>query len=215
VAFVILLGNLGFDVTTLVAGLGVAGLGVAIAARDILSDVFGGISIFSKKLFLLGDNITVVGLTGTVEDVDTRTTRIRAADGKLVAIPNAQVAANPVTINVRSKKAMEEGKEIVQVAMDLSLIYGTSAAKISKATKIIKDSINETKGCKRNPEVAFSDFKNSGLGISVIYEVEEPDNLMRIKHNVNMLIKKRLEDEEIKLAYPTSTIYLERGDSFV
>jgi len=214
-ALILLLGNLGFDVTALVTGFGIAGLAVGLAAKDVLSDVFGGFSIFSKKLFLMGDNITVVGLTGTVEDIDMRTTRIRSLDGKLVAIPNAQVAANPVTVNMRGKKAMtEEGKEEVQVSMDLSIVYGTSATKISKAIRIVKDSVQETKGCKKNPEVAFTDFKSSGLGISIVYTVEEPDNLMRIKNNVNMLIKKRFEDEGIKFAYPTSTVYLERGESF-
>jgi len=214
VAFVILLGNLGFDVTALVAGLGIAGIAIGLAAKDVLSDVFGGISIFSKKLFITGDNITVVGLTGVVEDIDMRTTRIRAMDGKMISIPNAQVATNPVTINTRSKKSMGEGEEMVQVSMDLSIVYGTSAAKITKAIKIVKDSVNETKGCKKNPEVAFTDFKSSGLGISVIYDVEEPDNIMKVKHNVNLLIKKRFEEEGIKFAYPTSTVYLERGDSF-
>ena len=216
IAVIILLGNLGFDVTALIAGFGVAGLAVGLAAKDILSDIFGGISIFSKRLFLIGDNITVLGLTGTVEEIEMRTTRIRAADGKSIAIPNTQVAANPVTVNVKGKASLKEegAEERVQVSMDLSLVYGTSAAKITKAIKIIKDAINETKGCKKNPEVAFTEFKNSGLGISIVYGVDEPGNVMKAKHNVNMLIKKRFEDEEIKLSYPTSTVFLEKGESF-
>ncbi|MEM2974164.1 MAG: mechanosensitive ion channel, partial [Candidatus Micrarchaeia archaeon] len=136
IAVIIIMGNLGFDVTALITGFGIAGLAVGLAAKDVLSDIFGGISIFSKKLFLVGDNITVLGLTGTVEEVDMRTTRIRTADGKLISIPNAQVAANPVTINSRGKRTtQEEGKEIVPVSMDLNLVYGTSAAKISKAIR--------------------------------------------------------------------------------
>jgi len=215
VAFIILLGNLGFDVTALIAGFGVAGLAVGLAAKDVISDIFGGFSIFSKKLFLIGDNITSVGLTGNVEDIDMRTTRIRTADGRLVALPNAQVAFNPVTVNVRGKASKtEEGTGSVQVSMELSLVYGTSAAKISKAIKIVKDAIGETKGCMKNPEVAFTEFKNSGLGISMAYGVESQEGVMKAKHNINMLIKKRFEEEGIKLAYPTTTVYLERGDSF-
>ncbi|MEM2974165.1 MAG: mechanosensitive ion channel family protein, partial [Candidatus Micrarchaeia archaeon] len=80
--------------------------------------------------------------------------------------------------------------------------------------RIIKDAVSQTKGCRKNPEVAFTEFKNSGLGISVVYQVEEPDNLMKIQHNVNMMIKKKFEEEGIKLAYPTTTVYLERGESF-
>jgi MscS family membrane protein len=132
----------------------------------------------------------------------------------LISIPNAQVATNPVTINVRSKKVIEVGNEEVQISMDLNLVSNTSAAKIAKAMKIIRDAVNETKGCKKNPEVAFTNFNNIGLGISAVYQVEDVEGVMRIKHNVNLLIKKRFEEEEIKLAYPTTTVYLERGESF-
>ena len=214
IAVIILLSNLGFDVTALIAGFGVIGLAVGLAAKDILSDLFGGITIFSKKLFLVGDNITAVGLTGTVEDIDMRTTRIRTADGKLISIPNAQIATNPVTINLKGKKVVEEGKERVQVSMALNLVYNTSSTKVTKAMKIIKDAVNETKGCKKNPEVAFTDFNDIGLGISAVYQVENAEDVMKTKHNVNLLIKKRFEEERIKIAYPTTTVYLERGDSF-
>ena len=213
IAAIVILGNLGFDMTALVASFGIMGLAVGLAAKDVLSDIFGGISIFTKKLFFMGDNITIMGYTGIAEEVDLRTTRIRTADGKIVSVPNALVAANPVTLNIKGKP-LDESKGTVQITMEVNLAYGTSSSKVAKAIRIIKESISKTKGCKKNPEVAFTDFKSSGIGITAIYEIESTEKIMNARHNVNMSIKKELEDNGIKLTYPTSTVYLERGETF-
>lgn len=112
ITIIILLDNLGYDVTTLIAGLGIGGLAVALAAQDLLSNLFGGISVVTDKPFKVGDRIRFDKYEGFVEDVGLRSTKIRTVEGSQLIVPNSiltksvveNVSRNPKTILAKGKK---------------------------------------------------------------------------------------------------------------
>lgn len=95
-AFLLIISNLGYDITSLITGLGVGGIAVALAAQETLSNAFGSLSLLSDKAFRVGDQIKMDHYRGTVVKIGLRSTKIRTDKGTLVLIPNKMMAANPV-----------------------------------------------------------------------------------------------------------------------
>ncbi len=194
-----------YDLTALIAGLGVGGLAVALATKDYLENIVGGMTIFTDKPFKIGDLVEVNGTTGFIEEVGIRTTRLLTFDNTLVIIPNSQMVSSKL-INV------SEPNSTIAITMTLGLTYDTSIAKIKKAKGIIKKAITSTKGIDKSytPLIYFTEFGDSALKLWVKYRVASYDSQLSITDEINSKIKEGFEKAKIDMAYPTQTVYLKK-----
>jgi MscS family membrane protein len=191
-------------VTSLLAGLGVGGLAVALAAQDTLKNLFGSLVIFSDKPFELGDRIVVDGHDGNVAEVGFRSTRIRTLEGHLVTIPNAELA-NKTLLNIGKRPHIRR-------TMNIGLTYSTTPEKMRRAMEIIRELLENHEGMDPEfpPRVVFNEFKDFSLNILVIYWYHPPAywDFMAFSENLNMEILSRFKAEGIEFAFPSQTIYL-------
>lgn len=205
------LDNFGYDITALLAGLGIGGLAIAFAAQETVKDVFGGLTIFANKSFFIGDKVTINGVTGDVETINLRSTRIRNLDGRIVTMPNSRVAGE----NIENWSTAPGRKTFIA----LSIVYDTTSAKLEEAKAIIRKVLEETNGIKKDTSkqknilIWFSEFAASSLNINVIYWVEDQQNLLSIWDHVNTTIKREFEKAHIEFAFPTQTVYYQGHSS--
>ena len=199
----LILSNLGINVTSLIAGLGIGGIAVALAAQSILGDVFSSLVIYFDKPFTIGDFITFDGEAGTVERVGFRTTRIRSIKGEEIVVSNTDLTSQ----KVHNYKKMENRR----IVFNLGVTYGTSSAKLRKIPKMIKEIIKGVKETEFD-RVHFNEFGDSALLFEVVYYVKSSDysKYMDINQKINLKIKDAFRKEEIEMAFPTQTIYLDK-----
>ncbi|MFP4523051.1 MAG: mechanosensitive ion channel family protein [Candidatus Nanoarchaeia archaeon] len=198
----ILLAHFGVDPTGLVAGLGIGGLAFALAAQDVLGNIFGGAAVVSSKPFVVGDRIKVEGYDGFVKELSMRTTTMETFDGTHVVIPNSKIANASLENISREKK-----RRVRQV---LGLEYSTSSAKLEKAKKILADIVKKNPSTADNSLVHFVGFNDSTLDVQVIYWIADLDMILQAKDEINTEIKKRFEKANIGFAYPSQTIYVKK-----
>ncbi|MDD3159590.1 MAG: mechanosensitive ion channel family protein [Candidatus ainarchaeum sp.] len=203
ITIISILSNLGYDVTTIIAGLGIGGIAFAFAAQKTIADVFGGVSILFSKQFIIGDIIEIksLGLTGTVTDMGLRNTRIKDFDGRINSIPNSDLSASVVK-NITSEPSRK-------VMLDLGLTYNTTSKQINKAKEIITEIINKNQNCK-DLTMAFNEFRESSINLKVIYYITDRLNLLQIQDQINTQIKEQFDKNKIEFAFPTQTIYLKK-----
>jgi len=199
---VIILDNFGYDVTALIAGLGVGGLALAFAAQATIADAFGGFSIITAKPFVVGDAVSVDGTVGKVEEVGVRFTRIRNWDGRLVTIPNSKLASSVIE-NITSEPTRK-------VTLNLGLTYDTNTKQMQKAMDICRDIIESHKGCEKKPSITFSEFKDFSLNILVMYYIKEKSSWRDIIGEINMEILKEFEKAKLNFAFPTRTVHVKK-----
>lgn len=206
-AILISLDNFGFDIITLIAGLGIGGLAIAFAAQKTISDIFGGLNILISRPFILGDTIEFNGIIGTVEEISIRHTRIRNLDKRLVIVPNSTLSEN-VIINIT---CAPQRKTIWKIGVT----YNTPVKKIEKAKKIIFNIINDCELCQEKPIVAFDEFSSSSLDIIVVFFTKTGAwiDMVKAKDEIGLKIKKSFEKEGIGFAFPTQTIHLEKNSN--
>lgn len=195
--------NMGFNVTTLLAGLGIGSLAVAFAAKDTLANIFGSIMIFTDQPFKIGERIKISGVDGVVEEVGIRSTRIRTLDGHLVTIPNGEVA-NANIENVGRRPTIKR-------LFKIGVTYDTGYEKVQRAIEIIKEILDQAEGLEELKVVRFIEFADCSLNILVLYWVSEPDYLgkfLPIGEGINLEILRRFDAEGIEIAFPTSTVHL-------
>lgn len=200
IALIIVLDNFGFDVFGLVAGLGIGGIAIAFAAKETIADMFGGLSVLISKPFVVGDFVTIGSVSGTVAEIGLRYTRIRNWDGRLVTIPNSQVAT-AIVENISSEPTRK-------IKLNIGLTYGTPHKDIVKAMKILKDVIESFEECKKEPNISFSEFQASSLNILVMYYVKK--DWIRVRGEVNLAIKKEFDKAKLDFALPSQSIYIEK-----
>jgi len=204
ITFVMIIDNFGYDVTSLVAGVGLGGLAFALAAQDLLSNLFGGIAILTDKPFKLGDRIRLdEKRDGWIREIGLRTTRMETLDGTMIVIPNSKIA-DSILENVSKEQARK-------VKMTLGVTYDTSNKKLERAKQIIQEVIKENPDTKDESLVSFINFGDSALEILVIYWIKNFDNILGARDRVNTEIKKRFEKAKIEFAYPTQTVYVKKG----
>lgn len=199
----------GQSVTSILAGIGVGGLAIALAAQDTIKNFFGSLVIFADHPFQLGDRIVVNDTDGTVEEVGMRSTRIRTLDGHLVTVPNGELA-NMMIRNI------SERPYIKRVA-NIGVTYDTPPEKVERAIEIIKETLdahNEKMHPDMPSRVFFNNFNDCSLNILVIYWFSPPDYwaFMEFDQLFNMTVLKRFNEEGIEFAFPTQTLYLAGDD---
>jgi small-conductance mechanosensitive channel len=200
IALIFLLGNLGFNVTGIVAGLGIGGIAIALGAQAILGDLFSYFVIFFDKPFQVGDFIIVDDKKGTVESIGLKTTRIRALTGELLIFSNT----NLTNARVHNYKQMERRR----VSFIIGVTYQTPSVKLVKIPLIIQDIIKNQEHATFD-RTHFSAFAESSLNFETVYFIEQSDMLlyMNIQQEINLGIYKAFEKEGINFAYPTQTVY--------
>lgn len=196
--------ELGFPAYSVLAGLGVGGLAVALAARDSLANLLGSLLIMFEKPFRIGHYVRVGGTEGTVEDVGFRSTRIRTLDNSLVSIPNNAVVNT--TIENLSLRAMRRQRFFVQVT------YDTPREKLEKLVAGIRQLIvDHPLTNKTNVEVRFNNFNESSLDVLVMFylAVEQYTQELREREVILLQIMELAQDVGVAFAFPTRTLQIE------
>jgi MscS family membrane protein len=200
VGVIVALNNAGYDVMALIAGLGIGGLALAMAARDTVANVFGGFTIFTDRPFSTGDRIVISGYDGTVSEIGIRSTRLKTLAGREVSIPNSRFADSPVE-NI----SREPNRKIV---LELGLTYDTSHGRIGRAMDLLRE-IVEAQGedTEEKVVIGFNSFGDFALGITLIYYITRGADIMGVQTAVNLAILERFNAEGLEFAFPTQTIH--------
>lgn len=200
-----ILENFGYDITSLLAGLGLGGLAFALAAQDTVSNIFGSITVFSDKSFQLGDWISIGDIEGTVEDIGFRSTRIRRFDQALVTVPNSQfIKSGVVNYSARKKRRIE---------FSLGITYGTSVSKIKEVVKGIEKIIQEDDKFEHSfYMVKFTDFGAFSLNIYIYCFTKTTvwADFLTVRGEFNLKIMELLEELGVEIAFPSQTIYFDK-----
>jgi small-conductance mechanosensitive channel len=203
VVLLLALDNLGFNITTLVAGLGISGIAIALAVQNILGDLLASLSIVLDKPFVLGDLIIVDAHIGYVEHIGLKTTRVRSIAGEQLIFSNNDLLQS----RIRNFKRMAERR----VNISIGVTYQTPAEKLKKIPGIIKDIIDNEE-LARFDRTHFKTFGDFSLNFEIVYWILGSDyNLyMDIQQSINLQIYSRFQEEAIEFAYPTQTLFLEK-----
>ena len=199
----LVLSNLGVNVNSLIAGLGIGGIAIALALQNILGDMFASFSIFIDKPFKVGDFIKAGADSGTVKKIGFKTSRIRTLTGDELVIPNKEL----VESRIRNFKKMKERRASFVVGVE----YETELDKLEKIPQIIKDIFTKMKKTELK-YVYFKTYGASSLDFEIIYNISTPsfDELIKIKQLLNIEIFKKFKEEGINFAYPTQKIFLDK-----
>ena len=198
-AVIIGLNNAGYDVGALIAGLGIGGLALAMAAKDTVSNVFGGFTIFTDRPFTINDRIKVAGFDGTIKEIGVRSTRLITLEGRTVTIPNATFSDTPIE-NV----SWEPSRKIKLV---LGLTYDTTPENMKKAMDILHDIAQKQEGLEDKRTVFFSGFGDSAMEITFIYYISKGASIAGVQNDINMAILTRFNAEGLEFAFPSQTLY--------
>jgi MscS family membrane protein len=202
-AVVTVLSELGYSVASLVAGLGIGGLAVALAARSTLENLFGAFSIGADQPFREGDVIKVEDVVGTVEAVGLRSTRIRTIDRTLVSMPNGRLA----DARVESYSARDR----IRLACTLGLVYGTTAAQMRQLLSGIERALREhPKIWPDNVIVRFAELGGSSLNIELMawFKTVNVDEFRAIREDVLLRCMEIVEQAGSSFAFPTQTVHV-------
>lgn len=209
VAALLWLDNIGYDVSTLLAGLGVGGIAVALAAQDTLKNFLGSLMIFLDKPYAVGERIVVQGHDGVVEEIGLRSTKMRLLTGHQTTIPNDEMARIDIE-NIGRRPHIRR-------LTNISLRYDTPLEKIRKAVKIIDDILENHEGMDPEfpPRVYFNEFNRDSLNIIMLYWYHPPAywDFLAFNQRVNTQIMQEFEKEGIQFAFPTTTTYLKQDNN--
>ncbi|MFN7965891.1 MAG: mechanosensitive ion channel family protein [Acidobacteriota bacterium] len=200
---IFLLHNLGVQVTSLIAGLGIGGLAVALAAQETLSNFFASLVILADRPFQVGDLVSVGEITGTVEQVGLRSTRIRTADRSLVTVPNSKLAST----NIRNLGERYER----QVVIRLGLTYDTSPAQLDACVSEIQRVLTTHPRVKSADQIVRLDTltaSSAELLVEFYVEATNREQELLTRHEVLRNFLTLPERIGIRFAYPTQTIYI-------
>lgn len=204
-ALVFLLDNLGVKISAVVAGLGIGGIAVALAAQAVLGDLFSYFVIFFDKPFEVGDFILVGDKLGVVEHIGIKTTRIRALGGEQLVFSNTDLTNS----RVHNFKKMEKRR----VVFKLGVIYQTPAEKLKRIPQIVKDVIDSQEDATfdRGHFASYGDFS---LDFEFVYYVTGADynKYMDIQQAINLAIYETFEKEGLEFAYPSQTLFVKKDD---
>lgn len=199
----LILSNLGVNISALVASLGIGGIAVALAIQNILGDIFSSFSLYLDKPFEVGDFIIVGEHMGTVKKIGLKTTRIEALQGEEIVISNNELTST----RVRNYKKMKKRR----VVFTIGVTYGTSHKLLTEIPKILKEVI---RGIKKTTfdRSNFASFGDHSLNFETVYYLESSDynEYMNTQEKINLAVVKAFEKEHIEIAFPTQTVYLHK-----
>jgi small-conductance mechanosensitive channel len=199
------LDNLGFDVTALIAGLGVGGIAIGLALQNVLQDTFASLSIVLDKPFVVGDFIAIGDFAGTVERIGIKTTRIRSLSGEQLVFGNGDLLSS----RIRNFKQMAERR----VVFGFGVVYQTPADQLEAIPGMVAE-IVEAQEHVRLDRAHFKSFGDSSLDFEVVYYVESPEYTLYMDRQqaINLALIRRFEAHGIEFAYPTRTLFFVGGE---
>jgi small-conductance mechanosensitive channel len=201
IGLVMLVDNLGYDITAVIAGLGVGGIAIALAAQNILGDLFSYFVIFFDKPFEIGDFIIVGDNSGVVEKIGIKTSHVRSLDGQQLIMPNAEMVKSVI----QNYKRLEKRR----IVFSVGVVYATSSEKLKRIPGIIQDIIelDEYAIFDRTHLKAFGDFS---INYEIVYYIESADYLLFMNTNQNICLQifEQFEKEGIEFAFPTQTLFV-------
>ena len=204
-ALVFLLDNLGVKISAVVAGLGIGGIAVALAAQAVLGDLFSYFVIFFDKPFEVGDFIIVDDKMGVIEYIGIKTTRIRALNGEQMVFSNTDLTNS----RVHNFKKMEKRR----VVFKLGVIYQTSFEKLKNIPQLVKNIIEAQRDATfdRGHFASYGDFS---LDFEFVYYVIGADynKYMDIQQSINLAIFEAFENKKIEFAYPSQTLFVNKAN---
>ncbi|MCB2203363.1 mechanosensitive ion channel family protein [bacterium] len=204
VVLLIILDNIGFNITTLIASLGIGGIAVALAAQSILAELFASLSIAVDKPFVIGDFIIIDSFLGIVEKIGMRTTHIRSLGGELIVFSNTDLLSS----RIRNYQRMEERR----ILFVIGVVYGTPADQVEAIPSMVREIIEQDE-MTRFDRGHFKEYGASSLNFEFVYYVlsREYNVFMDTQQRINMSIYRKFEEEGIEFAYPTQTIHLRQA----
>ncbi len=192
------------NVVTLIGGLGIGGLAVALAAKETLENLLGSFTIFLDKPFIVGDLVKVGPTNGHVEHIGLRSTRIRTLDKSLVTVPNKKM------VDAELENITE--RTLWRVKIQVGVLYSTEPNDLKNIIDQIKKVIDNHEQTASDPVVRFDNFGNSSLDIRVAYQVITNDFviMMKVKEEINFMIIKIVKSNNTGFAYPSMSVYMDR-----
>lgn len=203
-ALLIILQNLGVQVSVLLGGMGLAGLAVGFALQSILEDIFAFFSIYFDRPFEIGDFVIFGEEMGTVEKIGIKSTRIRTLQGQELVVSNRELTSQ----RIHNYRKMQERR----IIFNFGITYETDYQKLKKVNKIVKKIFNNIKKARLD-RIHFHEFGDFSLNYEVVYYVLSKDyyEYMDTQEIVNLALFKEFEKEGINFAYPTKRVLLEKN----
>lgn len=201
VLVLLFLDNLDVDVTALVASFGIGGIAIALALQNVLTDLFACLAISMDKPFVVGDFIIVGDLTGTVENIGLKTTRLRSISGEQLVVGNSDLLSS----RIHNYKQMAERR----IVFSFGILYQTPLDTVKKVPDVVK-AIVETQEKARFDRAHFKSFGDSSLDFEVVYFMTEPDYelYMDTQEAINFEMIQKFEAMDVEFAYPTQTLFV-------
>ena len=203
--------EVGFSLTTVIAGAGVTGLAVALAAQSTLRNIFGSLMLLLDKPFRVGQRIAVHGYDGVVEEIGLRSTKLRLLTGHVTSIPNERMADAEIENIGR--------RPYIRRVTNLSIAYGTPLKKVHRAVDIIREILTpaEINQPEFPPQVYFNEFDDDSLNILIMYWYHPPEywDYLAFNQRINTTIMERFEEEGIEFALPAQRIQVAREEAIV
>lgn len=204
----LILDNLGVNITALVTGLGVGGIAIALAVQNMLGDLFASLSIVLDKPFVIGDSITVGESSGTVEKIGLKTTRLRATSGEQLIFANNDLLKS----RIQNFKRMRERR----IVFNFGIIYQTPIELVKVVPEVCQKIVNGIKNV-RFDRAHFQKFGSSSLDYELVYFVLTPDyhTYMDIQQRINLELLAEFKKRGIEFSFPSQTLYIDKIDENV
>jgi small-conductance mechanosensitive channel len=205
IAIIVILDNLGVNVTALVAGLGIGGIAIGLAAQGIFSDLFAALSILFDKPFKRGDVIQFDQTTGTIERIGLKTTRLRSINGELVVMANTKLLEREIRNYA--------GGRMRRSQLPFGLVYRTSPDELEKVTSLAKAAVESRKGCSF-VRCAILGFGPSSIDFELLFDVRSTDanKVAADRSAVALAILRSFAEHKLEFAYPTQTTFTAAPD---
>jgi len=202
-AFLVILSNMGFNISSLLAGVGISGIAIAFALQKILEDVFSSFTIYFDKPFEEGDFIIIGTDMGIVEHIGIKSTRIRTLQGQELIVSNKELTS----VRINNYKRMQRRRIVFSFGVE----YKTSVKKLEQIKEIVKKIFKEIDLADLD-RVHFKAFGDSSLLYEVVYYLNSPEynDYMDTQEDINLKLKEKLEKLKVNFAYPTQTVYLKK-----
>lgn len=199
----IIISELGYDISGIITGLGLSGVVLALAAQDIAKNLFAGFAVLTDKTFKVGDYIEIDNISGNIEDISFRTTRIRTMDNSIITLPNSILADGKVINWNENQKRRYEFNLRFKLNSNVTTLKEISN-RIKFVLKTNKDIIQD------NINVNFTEILNDSVNLNIYFytPIVEYTNFLEFKSEINIMILSMLEKEGVELAYPTQSVVM-------
>ncbi len=191
---IVMLSEMGYDVLSLITGLGVGGVAIAIAAKESLGQMFGGFNIFMNKPYQMDDTIIYKGIEGRIEEVGLRVTTMRTVEDTRIVIPNGEISNNLLE-NLSARRAR-------RALLFVAVAPETDAESLQHCSDYVKKALEETPGVRKGVSCDLYDFVNYAMTFRIVYWIEDIPNYFQLRHSANIVVKRALQETGVRLASP-------------